>query len=165
MNTLVFVVTLVATLGSGLMAGGFFAFSTFVMRALRRLPPHEGIAAMQSINVVVVNSSFIAAFLATAAACVGVLIAALTRRHTPGNMFLLIGSGLYLIGNVVVTMAFSQPLNQALASVAPTAPDSANRWASYVSSWMAWNHVRTGTALAAAVALTLAMLRATRPVR
>ena len=29
----------------------FFAFSTFVMQALARLPPPQGIAAMQSINV------------------------------------------------------------------------------------------------------------------
>jgi uncharacterized membrane protein len=31
--------------------GIFFAFSAFVMKALDRLPPAQGIAAMQSINV------------------------------------------------------------------------------------------------------------------
>lgn len=31
------------------MGGVFFAFSTFVMDGLRRLPPAQGIAAMQSI--------------------------------------------------------------------------------------------------------------------
>lgn len=41
--------------GSALMAGVFFAFSTFVMKALRRLPSPQGIAAMQSINVAVIN--------------------------------------------------------------------------------------------------------------
>lgn len=50
---------LLAALGCGLIAGVFIAFSTFVMKALARLPPDEGIAAMQSINVSVLNSWFI----------------------------------------------------------------------------------------------------------
>ena len=33
-----------AALGCGLMAGVFFAFSTFVMKALSRIPQGEGIA-------------------------------------------------------------------------------------------------------------------------
>ena len=35
-----------------LVAGIFFAFSTFIMRALGRLRPAEGVAAMQAINVI-----------------------------------------------------------------------------------------------------------------
>jgi hypothetical protein len=45
--------TLVSVLGCGLIGGVFFAFSTFVMKALASLPPAQGIAAMQSINVTV----------------------------------------------------------------------------------------------------------------
>jgi uncharacterized membrane protein len=52
---LLFALTLVAALGCGLMAGVFFAFSAFVMKALARLPLAQGIAAMQSINVAVIN--------------------------------------------------------------------------------------------------------------
>ncbi len=43
-----FALTLFAALGCWLIAGVFFAFSTFVMKALARLPSDEGIAAMQS---------------------------------------------------------------------------------------------------------------------
>lgn len=46
-----FSLTLVAALGSGVVAGVFFAFSTFVMKALGHLSPPIGMAAMQSINV------------------------------------------------------------------------------------------------------------------
>ena len=42
--------TVVATVGSGLMAGVFFAFSTFVMTALGRLPDRQGLVAMQEIK-------------------------------------------------------------------------------------------------------------------
>lgn len=41
--------TFAAILGSGLMAGTFVAFSTFIVGALRDLLPEEG-AAMRSIN-------------------------------------------------------------------------------------------------------------------
>ena len=43
-------VTIGSAIGSGVAGGVFFAFSTFIMRALDRLPPNQGLAAMQSIN-------------------------------------------------------------------------------------------------------------------
>jgi uncharacterized membrane protein len=43
---------LAALAGSGLIAGVFFAFSAFVLRALAKLPPANGMAAMQSVTVV-----------------------------------------------------------------------------------------------------------------
>jgi uncharacterized membrane protein len=48
-------VALATALGCGLIAGVFFAFSTFVMKALGSLLPAQGIAAMQSINLAVLN--------------------------------------------------------------------------------------------------------------
>jgi len=55
MDQLIAVVGTTALLGSALVGGIFFAFSSFVMKALARVPSAEGIAAMQSINVVVLN--------------------------------------------------------------------------------------------------------------
>ena len=46
---------LLTAVGCGLMAGLFFAFSNFVMKALVRLPSEQGMAAMQHINVTVIN--------------------------------------------------------------------------------------------------------------
>jgi len=99
-DDLVFTFTLVAALGCGLMAGLFFAFSVSVMKALARLPSAEGIAAMQSINVAIINPVFLAAFIGTAAACVLVMIAWLLRWHDPGAVYLLIGGALYLVGSL-----------------------------------------------------------------
>lgn len=69
MKNPIFLLTFVSALGCGLVSGIFFAFSTFIMRALARLPPAEGIAAMQSINVAVINRWFFAAFFGTAVCC------------------------------------------------------------------------------------------------
>ena len=78
MDRLLSVVTFLSALGSGLIGGLFFVFSTFVMTALGRLPPAGGIAAMQSINVAVLNPVFFTVFLGTAGLCLIALIAALS---------------------------------------------------------------------------------------
>lgn len=156
-DQLLFSLTLFAALGCGLVAGVFFAFSAFVTKALARLPAGEGIAAMQSINVVVLKSWFMAAFLGTAAACVLALIFSLLWWHEPGSAYLLAGSVLYLAGSLLVTIVFNVPRNEVLAAVAPTDPNGAKLWAGYVASWTAWNHVRTAASLAAAAAFTMAL--------
>ena len=56
-----FALNLVTALGCGVIAGVFFAFSTFVMCALARLPAAQGIAAMQSINVLAMTPPFMIA--------------------------------------------------------------------------------------------------------
>lgn len=152
-----FALQLFSALGCGLIAGVFFAFSTFVMRALARRPPAEGMAAMQAINVAVINPLFLGVFLGTALACVALMISAIVRWHEPGAIYWLVGGALYLFGTFFVTMAFNVPLNNALASLAPTAPEAASRWADYVARWTVWNHVRTAAALVAAAVLTIAL--------
>jgi uncharacterized membrane protein len=54
-----FALTLAAALGCALLGGLFFAFSNFVMKALMRIPAPSGIAAMQAINVTVLNPLFL----------------------------------------------------------------------------------------------------------
>jgi uncharacterized membrane protein len=150
------ILTLAAALGAALIAGVFFAFSTFVMRALGRLPAAHGIAAMQSINVVVLNPWFLGTFLGTAAVCVLTACVAVICWSAPGSAFLLTGGTLYLAGTVGVTMFANVPRNESLATLAPDDPQAASRWADYVRDWTAWNHVRTAAALAAAAAFILA---------
>lgn len=154
---LIFALRLLAAVGCGLIAGVFFAFSSFVMKALARLPDRDGIAAMQSINVVVLKSWFMAAIMGTAAVCVLALIYALIRLHEPGAVYLLVGSVLYLVGSFLVTIVFNGPRNEALASIAPTDPNSESFWSGYVTSWTAWNHVRTLASLAAAASFSIAL--------
>lgn len=156
-DQLLFASKLFSALGCGLMAGVFFAFSAFVMRALARLQPTQGIAAMQSINIVVINPLFMVVFMGTAVACLFLAVFSLLRWHQPGAAYLLVGSLLYLVGTFLVTIAFNVPLNDALAKADAGSPESANLWASYVSHWTAWNHLRTAAALAAAAAFTIAL--------
>ena len=157
LDGLLFALTLISALGCGLMAGVFFAFSAFVMKALARLPPAQGIAAMQSINVAAITPAFMGTLFGTAASCAALAVAALSRWSEPGAVWLLVGGLLYLVGAIAVTMAFNVPRNNALAAVAPESAEGAGLWARYVEEWTAWNHVRAAACLAAAASLTLAL--------
>lgn len=157
MGNFLFGLTYFTALGSGLIAGLFFAFSTFVMTALQRLPAEQGIAAMQSINVTVLNPLFGFVFGGTALACVFMAIASLFRMGTPGAGYLLAGSLLYIVGAFLVTTAFNVPLNDSLAAVDPGSAAGAEVWSHYLSKWVAWNHVRTIASLAALASFILAI--------
>lgn len=143
-------------LGCGLMSGLFFVFSNFAMRAFGSLPPAKGIAAMQAINVLILNPLFLLLFMGTALTSAACAIAGMVHWGYPGMRAMLIGGVLYVVGCFVVTMAFNVPRNNALAALDPEKPESVSTWKDYLSTWTAWNHVRTLSTLAAAAALTIA---------
>ena len=151
---------LIAAIGSFLIAGIFYAFSTFVMQALARLPVPEGIRAMQAINVTVINPLFLGIFMGTALLLLVLAAAAGMNSGQPGGMLVLAGAALYLLGCFGVTMAFNVPLNNAIAAADPDSAEGAAVWARYLRDWMAWNHVRTAASLAGAIVLVLAWAQA-----
>ena len=61
------------------------------MKALARLQPAQGIAAMQSINLVAVTPAFMAALFGTAAACVALAVWALVDWNYAFAPYLLAG--------------------------------------------------------------------------
>ena len=95
------------------------------MKALTRLPAEQGMAAMQLINVTIINPVFLLLFLGTAVLCAVLALYALLQRQSTPTVLLLVGCVCYLVGTVGVTMAFNVPLNNVLAgskaaiSVAP----------------------------------------------
>ena len=154
--TNLFALKLVLVVGCAVIAGVFFAFSTFIMNALSRLPPAQGIAAMQSINITAINPLFMTALFGTAAGCLLLAIAVLPKLPQPNIIYLFVGAVLYLVGAIGVTIAFNIPLNDALAKVAPDSSEGSNLWARYLIDWTFWNHIRTLAAFVATVLLLLA---------
>ncbi len=144
-------------IASAAMGGVFFVFSTFVMAGLKRLPPAQGIAAMQSINITAVTPPFMTLLFGTAAACVAVAVNAVIEWRSSVSSYLVVGSLCYLIGCVGVTVVFNVPLNNALAKANPSSSDTLLLWTTYVRTWTAWNHVRTVTGLVAAALLLMAL--------
>jgi uncharacterized membrane protein len=151
--------TVVGAVGAAVVAGVFFAFSTFVMPALGRLPNPEGLATMQAINKAAPASAlFMTALFGTATLCVGLGIYALTRLDQPGAGYVTVGCVLYLVC-IVVTVVYHVPKNNALARLEPSQSTAGVAWRQYLSGWTAWNHVRTVAPLAASVAFVVALRR------
>lgn len=151
---------LVAAIGSFMIAGIFYAFSTFIMQALGRVPVPEGIRAMQTINIVIINPLFLGIFMGTALLLLVIAVAAGMNLGQPGAVLILAGAVLYVLGCFAVTMALNVPLNNALAAADPASAEGAAIWARYLRDWVFWNHVRTAAALAGAVLLVLGWAQA-----
>ncbi|MEM6260277.1 MAG: anthrone oxygenase family protein [Planctomycetota bacterium] len=148
-----------AVLGSGLVAGIFFTFSNFVMPALGRLPKAHGIAAMQAINITVINPLAMIAMFGTGV--VFITAAILGIRVGQGVIFWLypVGAALYVVGCVGVTVAGNVPLNERLAKAEAQTREAADLWDHYLVRWTRFNSIRTAaSALACAVYVVILVL-------
>jgi uncharacterized membrane protein len=139
--------TLFCVVGSGTDGGAYFAFSTFVMQALRRLPPAAAVQAMQEIDRAAENLWFAIALFGTGIAAIILGASSIRRLTTPAAKYLLTGSLVYL-ASLLVTFGCNVPLNNALDMVKPGSADAMRSWQRYWDVWMVWNHIRTITALA-----------------
>ena len=146
-----------AALGTGVMAGVYFTFSAFVMRALASLPRGQGAAAMNAINRVIVASPFMVLFFGTTTLGLGLAIAGWSRGAAPGSGALLGGGLIYVVGMFVSTAAFNVPLNDALAAADPESQAGDEQWARYLRDWTQWNHARTVASLLACALFVLAL--------
>jgi len=75
-----------SALGSGLVAGLFFAFSAVIMTAFGRIPQEHGVAAMQSINSTILRSLFMPVFFGTALVSLVLVGVASFRLGEPGDV-------------------------------------------------------------------------------
>ena len=89
------VLALLTALGAATVGGVFFAFSSFVMKALADLPPAQGMVAMQRINVVVINPLFLGVFMGTTLLALACVVVAGLSWNAPGSAWLLTAGLLY----------------------------------------------------------------------
>lgn len=153
MSTLIAILLWFSAVACGLMAGLYFAFSTFVMQALGSIERTAGLDAMNAINRVILRSAFMPLFLGSSLSSLALAVIALVRRDEPAAGAMLAGGIIYFVGMSVVTMRFNVPLNTALAAADPVGEVAT--WTRYLDRWTRWNHVRT---LASTVALILFMV-------
>lgn len=150
------ILTIIAAVGAGVSGGVFFAFSTFVMKALGRLPAAQGLSAMQAVNKAAPAPLFMLALFGTGAVGIALSVAALPRLDERWAILVLIATALYLI-SIIVTIVYHIPRNNAIDLVDPASPGAAHAWALYLSPWTAWNHLRTVTALAGSTLFIIAL--------
>lgn len=152
-------ILIAACIGSGMMAGLFSAFSSFMMKALLSLPDSNGIQAMQAINRHIVRPGFLLIFLGTGVLC---LASVLLGWDVLGDSLLTVTSAavIYIFGCIVSTIVFNVPLNNQLEAIDPASEEGRVLWAQYASKWTRWNHVRSVATLISTslLALTISTL-------
>ena len=112
---------------------------------------------MNSINVVIVNPKFIAAFMGTPLICCWLVAEALAVGvGSSTDVALMFGGALTLIvGEFLETLVCHIPKNDALA--AHKGGNDADVWARYYTSWTAWNHVRMLASMITVACLSYAL--------
>lgn len=161
MHTVISALLWFALLSAGLMAGIYFAFSIFIMRALAELDQPGGMLAMRAINRVIQRSAFLPLFLASSLACLLLVADGFLEAQVPGAFPMAAGGAIYVAGMLLVTMFGNVPLNTALEVADPATPEGAAAWKHYLARWTRWNHVRTAACLAALVLFVVSV--AARP--
>ena len=153
-------ILIAACVGSGMMAGLFAAFSTFMMKALSSLSDSNGIQAMQAINRFIVRPSFLLVFFGTGVLCA---LSVLLGWNVLGDARLtaIAAAAVYIVACILSTIVFNVPLNDRLERADPTSEEGRALWAHYLSRWTRWNHVRSVATLISTVllALTIANLQ------
>ena len=128
---------------TGLMAGIYFAFSIFVMKALNELPALHAAQAMNKINDTIVNTLFLPIFFGSTLWSAGVIVWALTDWQNQRSILMVIAAALYIIGMFVVTAFGNVPLNNRLKACEQNDHHLAEYWKKYLQDWIRLNHIRT----------------------
>ena len=145
-----------AAIGSGLLGGVLFAFSSFVMPALRRIPASEGVSAMQSINRQATTFGFGALIAVTVLLAAGNGLDAVVHRDQPGAGWVGAGTISIMIA-LAITGGFNVPRNNRLAGFAAATPEAARYWSTFLDEWIVANHLRTACCVIAATSYTMAL--------
>lgn len=134
--------------------GVFFAFSTFVVPAARRLPAVEAVHAFQAINRAVPRSLYLPVFLLSGLGGAVTAVAAFLQQSSGW----LVAGGATAFVALLVSLAVNIPRNNALDAVKDV--DAAAGWQRYVGPWAVANQVRTLLCFAAVALLVVGLLGA-----
>ncbi|GIJ00284.1 putative membrane protein [Sediminihabitans luteus] len=151
-------VVVLAAVGTGVVAGVFFAFSAVVMPALRRSSPALAAGAMRAVNHAAVRWPLLVALFGTGLAVVvaPVLVVVAADDGGPVLGWVIAGAVVYVAGGVGVTIAGNVPLNNRIDRV--EIGEARAFWPEYAERWTAWNDIRTASCVVACVLLVTSLV-------
>lgn len=151
----------ITAITTALIAGLFYAYSCSVNPGLGKLPDKEYIAAMQSINLAIINPVFMLSFMGTL-----ILLPLSTYLHyskpLPTRFILLsIASLIYVIGTFGITIFGNVPLNDTLANFdiqKAEGKEITDQRLNFEGSWNRLHSIRTVAAITALSVVIIACL-------
>jgi len=142
LNSIIVLSLFIAALSAGLMAGVYFAFSTFIMRAFDQLGAVQAADAMNTVNEVILRSWFMILFFGSTLLYAALAGYAVFAADLAGRWWLFAAGLIYVVGMFLCTALFNVPLNNRLAAAGVDDSTRAEAWKHYFVYWTRWNHLR-----------------------
>lgn len=152
------IITVLAIVTTGLVAGIFFGFAISVNPAFKHLTDSQYISAMQWINKIIENPVFFFVFFG---AVIFTPIAAFMNKNKETSILLFISFAIYLVAVFGITIYMNVPLNNTLAqfSITASTPSEISQMRiNYAEPWNYWHQVRTIASVLAFVLSVVACL-------
>ena len=149
--------TILCAVGAAAASGAFFTFSDFTMAGLKKLPPAQGVAAMQAINKAAPSPLFMLLLFGTGAACIALMVTSALHFGEPGSTLRFTAGAIYVAGVVLTTVGYHVPRNNRLERLDPESSEGADYWAVYLKEWVTMNHLRSIAPLVSAVMLAMSL--------
>ncbi len=147
-----------SVIGFALVAGVFLAFSDFLMRSLSKADGHGGVEAMQIINREVFRVVFMALFLGLVPVSAALTVYAIVVLSGFDSALIALSGLTYVAGTFGVTVVFNVPLNEKLAPLDHSLPETERFWRhTYLPRWTFWNSVRTVASVMSSLLLLLGL--------
>lgn len=127
-----------------IMVGIYFIFSNTIMTSLKNA--ELGADTMVEINKVILNPLFMLCFFVSGIGSAYLAIFA--------QSLLALSGGVFFVGTTLVTVLKNVPLNNRLRDTA-TQLERTQVWQIYLHKWVFWNHIRSVSAILAALLLLL----------
>ncbi len=140
---------------TGLSAGLLCAFGYSVLPGLNRADPQVAVAAMQRMNVAIVNPLFLVIFFG------GLVFGALSvwAYWDDGLRWWILAAVILTAAGIAITMTINVPANDRLAAAGEvTAATAPQVWSDFVTVWVGWNIVRAVVTASSLVALVTGLV-------
>lgn len=159
MKKMTTIILLLTTLTTALIAGLFYGYSCSVNIGLGQLPDREYLAAMQSINVAILNPLFFLSFMGTLFL---LPTSCYLNDQQPVFMLLLLATIVYVIGAFGVTIFGNVPLNDGLADFqldGATVTEIARQRVKFERPWNTLHTIRTLSSVLSLILVIIACIK------
>ena len=140
--TIMEILLILCTVGSGLFAGIFYIFSICIMKALNKQPTKQAISTMQSINKIILRPTFFIVFMGTPFFCAVVFLFGLISNEPANYIYAYAAASIYIISSFGVTIVKNVPMNNSLRDKNINSEEDIKYWQIYFKDWTYWNHIR-----------------------
>lgn len=156
-----FSITIGSLLSTALIAGLFFTWSNAIMPGLRKLPAHDFLLVMQTVNRSILNPLFLLLFFSPVFLLSAKMYLQFKEGISLSFWLLLLAALCYIFGVFILTIVVHIPINEALnkLNIQSATPDELAKYKLlFQSRWIPYNTIRALCAFISFLLLAVALI-------